>query len=58
MQLEYGGRTYMVENISHLLTVGGAKPEAGQDTVDTDDWKRNSPDFLTPAQNRAFYRLQ
>ena len=45
----------MVENISHLLTVGGAKPEAGQDTVDTDDWKRNSPDFLTPAQNRAFY---
>lgn len=55
MQIEYGGKTFTVENISHLLTVSDTKPDAGQDTVDTDDWKRNSPDFFTPAQNRAFY---
>ena len=55
MQIEYGGKTCTVENISHLLTVSDTKPDAGQDMVDTDDWKRNSPDFFTPAQNRAFY---
>ena len=55
VQIEYGGKTFTVENISHLLTVGDTKPDAGHDMVDADDWKRNSPDFFTPAQNRAFY---